>query len=101
MGFALLLGYEVKKLIIGESISKRKEKNIKEAVLTFREVKEIISIKTMHLSHDTVIIGMELRFNQSMQVAQLEKVIDRIELKIKKIIPKAKCYIEAENEESD
>jgi cation diffusion facilitator family transporter len=101
MVFALLLGYEVKKLIIGESITRRKKIKIREIALSFPEVREVLSLKTMHLSPETVIVGLELKFKGNLMVSELEKITDKIEKRIKKIIPQAKCYIEAENEESD
>lgn len=100
MLFALILGYEVKKLIIGESVSFRKRTRIKEAIESFEEVEKVLSLKTMHLSEEVVIVGMEIKFNPQMKVKKLEKLNDMIEARVKEIIPKAKCYIEAENKRS-
>jgi cation diffusion facilitator family transporter len=100
MSFALMLGYEVKKLIIGESVSFRKKKKIRAAIESFDEVDRVLSLKTMHLSEDVVIVGMEIKFNPNIKVRELEKINDRIEQKVMNIIPKAKCYIEAENKKS-
>jgi cation diffusion facilitator family transporter len=97
MVFAFVLGYEVKKLIIGESISKRKKRLIRDAVESFDEVNKILSLKTMHLSSDAVIVAMEVKFKSNIDIREIEKINDKIEAKIKEIVPKAKCYIEPEN----
>jgi cation diffusion facilitator family transporter len=100
MLFALMLGYEVKKLIIGESLSFRKRRKIKEIVESFDEIAEVLTIKTMHLSDEVVIIGMELKYKGNLRIRDVEKINDRIEAKVKEIIPKAKCFIEPENHAS-
>jgi cation diffusion facilitator family transporter len=97
MVFALLLGYEVKNLMIGESVSKRRRRLIREAVLSFEEVQDILSLKTMHLSSEVVIVAMEVKFKSNLDIRKIERLNDKIEKKIKEILPKAKCYIEPEN----
>jgi divalent metal cation (Fe/Co/Zn/Cd) transporter len=51
----------------------------------------------MHLSTDEVLITVEINYKDDLIVDELEKVNDRIEKKIKEILPKAKVYMEAEN----
>jgi divalent metal cation (Fe/Co/Zn/Cd) transporter len=51
----------------------------------------------MHLSTDEVLITVEINYKDDLIVDELEKVNDRIEKKIKEILPKAKIYMEAEN----
>ncbi|MFH1173673.1 MAG: cation diffusion facilitator family transporter [archaeon] len=101
MIFALMLGYEVKKLIIGESISYRKKRKIRAIVESFDEVQKVFTLKTMHLSDEVVIIGLEIKYNGNLRIRQVEKINDQIEARVKEIIPQAKCFIEPENKAMD
>ena len=97
MVFALFLAFETKKLLVGEAVTPLKRRKILKAVIAFSEVKKIISLKTMHLSTDEVLVTLEINYKDDLMVDELEKVNDRIEKKIKEILPKAKVYMEAEN----
>lgn len=97
MVFAVFLAYETKKLLVGEAVTPLKRRKILVAVDTFDEVKKIISLKTMHLSPDEVLVTLEINYRNDIIVDELEKINDRIEKKIKEIIPSAKVYLEAEN----
>ncbi|MFC2169755.1 cation diffusion facilitator family transporter, partial [Acidobacteriota bacterium] len=98
MIFASYLAYEIKKLLIGEPITRLRRRKILETVNAIREVKEVLSLKTMHLSSEDVLVTMEINYKDDIVVDELEKVNDRIEKKIKEIIPNAQVYLEAENE---
>jgi len=97
MVFALFLAYETKNLLVGEAVTPLKRRQILKAVDSFKEVKKVISLKTMHLSSDEVLVTLEINYQDDIIVDELEKVNDRIERKIKKIIPSAKVYLEPEN----
>ena len=98
MVFALFLAYEARMLLVGEAVTPRKRKMILEVVGSFNEVTRIISLKTMHLSPEEVLLTMEIEYNKGMTVDELEKLNDRIEGKIMEIISKAKIYLEPECE---
>ncbi len=97
MIFALFLAFETKKLLVGEAVSPQKRRRILKAVNSFEEVNKIISLKTMHLSPEEVLVTMEINYRDELVVEELEKLNDKIEGKIKQIIPNAKIYLEAEN----
>jgi cation diffusion facilitator family transporter len=97
MVFAVFLAFETKKLLVGEAVTSLRRKKILKAVRSFGEVKKIISLKTMHLSSDEVLVTLELNYRDGLIVDELEELNDRIEEKIKEIIPNAKIYLEAEN----
>ncbi|MEA3420736.1 MAG: cation diffusion facilitator family transporter, partial [Acidobacteriota bacterium] len=98
MVFAIFLAHETKNLLVGESVTPLKRKKILKAVNSFDEINKVISLKTMHLSPDEVLVTVEINYRDDIIVDELEKVNDRIERKIKKIIPSAKIYLEAENQ---
>lgn len=97
MVFAVILALETKRLLVGEAVTPLKRSRILEAVLSFEEVKKVISLRTMHLSSEDVLVTLEISYQDDLIVEELEKVNDRIEKRIKDIIPKAKVYLEAED----
>jgi len=97
MVFAIILAVETKNLLVGEAVTQLKRRKILKAVRSFAEVKEVLRLKTMHLSSEEVLVTLEINYQDDLIVDELEKVNDRIEKKIKDIIPQAKVYLEAEN----
>jgi cation diffusion facilitator family transporter len=97
MIFALFLAYETKNLLVGESVTPRKRNLLLKAVGSFNEVESVISLKTMHLGPDEVLVTVEINYYDDIPVGDLERLNDRIENSIKAIIPNAKVYLEAEN----
>jgi len=97
MIFAFFLAFETKKLLLGEAVTPLKKRRILKAVRSFYEVKKVISLKTMHLSSDEVLVALEINYKDDIIVDDLERLNDRIEKKIKEIIPHAKIYLEPEN----
>ena len=80
MVFALFLAYETKNLLVGEAVTPLKRRKILKAVDSFKEVKKVISLKTMHLSSDEVLVTLEINYKDDIIVDELEKVNDRIAL---------------------
>jgi cation diffusion facilitator family transporter len=97
MVFALFLASETKKMLVGEAVTPHKREQILGCLESCDEVDRIISLKTMHLSPDEVIVAAEIDYRNDITVHDLEILNDRIEKRIKEIIPKAKVYLEAEN----
>lgn len=97
MIFAFFLAVETKKLLLGESISPYKRSKILQAVNDFDEVKSVLRLKTMHLSSDDVLVVLEIEFKDDLVVPELERVNNRIEERIRQIIPNARIYLEPED----
>ncbi|MFC2166865.1 cation diffusion facilitator family transporter [Acidobacteriota bacterium] len=97
MVFAFFLAVETKKLLIGESISALKRNQIIDSVNIFDEVVRVIRFKSMHLSSDDVLIVIEIEYKDGLVVQELEKINNRIETRIKEIIPNARVYLEPED----
>lgn len=97
MIFSLLLAYETKGLLLGESVAEKKRQEILATVASFPEVRQVLSLKTMHLGAEEVLVTLELNYSGSMVVEELEQLNDLIEAEIIRIIPHAKVYLEAEN----
>ena len=97
MVFAFFLAVETKKLLIGEGISTLKRSKIIEAVTSFDEVVRVIRFKSMHLSSDDVLLVLEIEYRDGLVVEELEKVNNRIEERIKALIPNVRIYLEPED----
>lgn len=103
MAFAAFLANENKELLIGESISKRDYKSIHRVISKIPEVNRIISIRSMHLAPEDVLIAIEVSLVDNLDTDTIENVIDGIENKVKEIIPYAipsKIYVELERDGS-
>jgi len=97
MAFALFLATETKKLLVGEAVTPLRKRKIQKALCSFDEIKKVISLKTMHLSSDEVIVAIEINYKDGLVVDEIERVNDKIEKKIKEVIPNAKIYLEPED----
>jgi cation diffusion facilitator family transporter len=97
MVFALFLANETRKLLLGEAVTPIRRKRILIAVGRFDEVERVVSLKTMHLGPDEVLVTLEVDYRDDLTVTELEELNDRIEEKIKEVVPGAKIYLEPEN----
>ncbi|MGN6823486.1 MAG: cation diffusion facilitator family transporter [Candidatus Nitrosocosmicus sp.] len=103
MAFAVFLARENKELLIGESISRRDYRRITAIISKIPEVNRIISIRSMHLAPEDVLIAIEVSLVDNLDTDKIESVIDNIENKVREIIPYAnlsKIYVEPERDNS-
>jgi divalent metal cation (Fe/Co/Zn/Cd) transporter len=104
MAFAIFLARENKELLIGESISRRDYRRITTIVSKIPEVDRIISIRSMHLAPEDVLIAIEVSLIDNLDTDKIEYVIDNIENKVRDIIPYvnlSKIYVEPERDNSN
>lgn len=97
MAFALFLARENRGMLIGESMSKRDYKKIYDTITDVKEVRKILSIRTMHFAPDDVLIAIEVGLIDNLDTNTIESVIDIIENKVKQAVPYArpsKIYVE-------
>jgi len=103
MAFAVFLAKENKELLIGESISRRDYRRINSIISKIPEVNRIISIRSMYLAPEDVLIAIEVSLVDNLDTDKIEFVIDDIENKVREIIPYAnlsKIYVEPERDNS-
>ena len=89
-GVALLLAYESKSLLIGESASPEIRRQIIEAAKRVPEVVKIIEVLTMHMAPDDILVNMDLNLKDGLTTDEVENVIDRVKKQIRKQVPRAK-----------
>jgi cation diffusion facilitator family transporter len=80
---ALLLGSEMKSLLIGESVGVYEENIIRENIKAFHEVKKIIHLRTLHLAPDEILLAVKLTVDSEMLMFDVSLLLNKIELKIR------------------
>ncbi|HET6567885.1 MAG TPA: cation diffusion facilitator family transporter [Rhodothermales bacterium] len=95
---AVLLLYESKGLLIGESASPDVVSGIRRAASEDPAVDSVGRVLTMHLSPDEILLNIDLQFNGQLTSEEVEGAIDRIERRIRQAYPDVKyIFIEAES----
>ena len=92
---------ENKGLLIGEAISRKDYKRIVRLIREIPEVNRIITIRTMHLAPQDVLVTIEVNLIDGLDTDKIESVIDDIEQKVKQAIPyvnPAKVFVELERD---
>jgi len=85
----LFLIQDTKELLIGEAVSPAMYSEIIRIIRSCPEVKEIVKLKTMHLTPNEILITADVNFQEGLKTKEIEKAIDKIESKIKAQIPAA------------
>lgn len=95
MIFAFVLAKEVKSMLVGEALPARAIARIKKAVTDDPLVKRTLDVRTLILGANEALVAVDVEFEPQTTVAELEGTIDRIEQRIREVIPGATCYIQA------
>lgn len=94
---ALLLAYESKSLLIGESASPESRRKILEAARRVPEVIKIIEVLTMHLDPSDILVNMSVNLKDELTTDEIENVIDRLKKEIRQQVPQAnRIFIECQ-----
>jgi cation diffusion facilitator family transporter len=89
MLFAFFLAKENQALLLGESITTKQYKKIVKAVKGIPEVNKVITLRTMHLSPNDVLVGIQVNLVDGLETDQIETVTDKVEVKIMEVLPNA------------
>ncbi|MGR3983829.1 MAG: cation diffusion facilitator family transporter [Gammaproteobacteria bacterium] len=97
-GTAMVLAYESKGLLIGESASSEVRTGIRRILGQERGILSINEILTMHLGPQDVLLTISLDFSDAMSSADVEERISLLETRIKGKFPEiARIFIEAQS----
>jgi len=100
MSFAFFLAKENRGLLLGESLSPTQHKKIVDTISNIPEVHHVVTMKTMHLSPTSVLIGIEVNLENNLDTDKIETITDTIEEEILKILPDSKkeyIFVEIEH----
>ena len=76
-------------MLLGESITSRQYKKLVKVVKGIPEVKKVITLRTMHLSPNDVLVGIQVNLVDGLETDQIETLTDKIEAKIMEVLPNA------------
>ena len=92
---AIVLGIEIKGLLVGEGASTANVELIEQAILSGGEAGHIIHMKTLYLGPDELMVAAKLAFAAEEKVGTVAAAIDTIEARIREVVPEARViYIE-------
>jgi cation diffusion facilitator family transporter len=92
---AIVLGVEIKGLLVGEGASVADAALIEQAIVAGGEAGGIIHMKTLYLGPDELMVAAKLAFTAEEKVGDVAAAIDAIEARIREAVPEARViYIE-------
>lgn len=80
---AATLAIEAKDLLIGRSAPREVEAAIQKAALAVKGVDAVADVRTMYLGTEKLLVNLELDLDPSMKTESIERLIERIEARIK------------------
>ena len=94
---AIILGFESRSLLLGESVTPGVRESILQAVRKHGEVREVINLQTMHLGPEDILVALEVNLADELSTDEIEAVVDRIEASIRERVPEARrIFVECE-----
>ena len=99
---AIVLGVEVKSLLVGEGASEADAQAIAAAALHGADIEKIIHMKTLYLGPDELLVGMKVAVAPTDSAIQIAGAIDALEQRVRAAVPVARVlYIEPDIYSSD
>lgn len=92
---AVVLAWEMKSLLIGESATGASQRAIRDAIESDDAVDSLIHMKTMHLGPDELLVAAKVDFDDALSTTDLGRAVDRVEAAIRGDVPEARViYLE-------
>jgi cation diffusion facilitator family transporter len=97
MGFAVLLAIENKRLLLGESLPKSDEDELRRLVGEFEPVEEIVDFRTVYFGPNDIVVTADLVFAADLATEEMDDEITRLEGELKAANDSiSKVYVEPE-----
>ncbi|MFC4541038.1 cation diffusion facilitator family transporter [Halosolutus amylolyticus] len=80
MGFALALAWENKRLILGESLPKADENELRSIVAEWDGVTELVDFRTVYFGPEQLLVTADVRFESALDAAAIDERITEMEL---------------------
>ncbi len=94
---AIYLAKESRKLLLGAAAGKEELKRMRQVLLEEPNVEKVIDLLTMYMGPESILLTSHLQINDSLSSTEQESLIDELERKIIKVVPKVKkVFIEPE-----
>lgn len=94
---AVLLAYETKGLLIGESANTKVVEGIHDVLKQTRGVQKVNEVLTMHMGPDYILVNLSVEFSDHIRTGKMELLISQVDREIKTKYKNVKrVFIEAE-----
>ncbi|MBU0569508.1 cation diffusion facilitator family transporter [Patescibacteria group bacterium] len=87
---AIYILKSAKDLLVGQSASPETEDKIKSTVEALSEVKKVISLRTLQIGAEILLVDIEVNLQDNLTTDKIEILIDRIQADIVRQVPEAK-----------
>lgn len=95
VGVALIIGVEVKSLLVGEGAGDEDLAKIEKALLVSKDIDRIIHMKTLYLGPDEFMIGAKISLKPSCTMHEVSAIVNLAERRIREAVPAARViYLE-------
>jgi cation diffusion facilitator family transporter len=92
---AFMLGNEARGLLLGEAASRRTREGIRAAIAEFPEVNAVVTLLTMQLGLDSVLVTGEINLTDNLTTDEIESLLQRMTTRIRELAPSVKnVYLE-------
>jgi cation diffusion facilitator family transporter len=96
---AIVLASEMKSLLIGESARPRVTAQIREAIAAAPHVRRILSLRTLHIGPDELLVGAKVELDGELTFAEVARAVDEVESRVRAEVPAARfIYVEPDLE---
>ncbi len=95
VAIAVVLAWEMKGLLIGESATPEMEQQIAQSIASSEGVVRLIHMRTEHIGPDELLVGAKIEFAPELSAPELAAAIDAAEARVRQIVPEARImYLE-------
>lgn len=95
VGVALLTGFDIKRLLIGEGASAADVRKIEAALLEGKEIERIIHMSVYSVSPDALVVGAKISLPATTTMSEVSVIVNLAERRIREAVPAAQTiYIE-------
>lgn len=95
VGVAIMLGMETRNLLLGSAASPDVRERIREVIGSTPEVERIVTLLTMQLGLDRILVTGELRLVDGLTTDEVEQLLHRITERVRESVPDARnVYLE-------
>lgn len=84
---ALMLGREARGLLLGSAAPPRVRTRIRAAITDFPEVYAVLTLLTMQLGPESILVTGEINVKDEMRTDEIEGLLERIEKRIREAVP--------------
>jgi cation diffusion facilitator family transporter len=92
---AIVVGSEMRSLLIGESASPRVQASIRQALEGSEGVQRLIHLRTLHLGPDELLVAAKVELDPALTFAQVAEAVNRAEARVRAAVPAARViYLE-------